>query len=512
MTPLRSFLDRAALVAGRDVRLGTLAARLASVHGEARMVEEAPGVQGGGPPSRGRTLTFTQAAALVDAWAGAVHRQISPGDRVVLVVPNGYDLLLLCLAVSRAGGIPVPVNNRMRDDEIDHVVGDSGATLVVRSGSELDGAAPLGRAVEGAEDDVAAIFYTSGTTGRPKGARLTHRGLLGSVGAAALYPGRVRRDEAVLGLPVAHIMGFSVLLGMASAGIPVYLVPKFSAGEVLDAIESRRATIFIGVPAMYRMLEEAGAAGRDLRSVRVWGSGADVMPRDLARRFQKMGASATLPVVGASVGEAAFVEGYGLVESGGGALVRLSPPGFSLPFGDAMGVSLPGYRTRVVGEDGLDVPPGQVGELWLSGPGVLQGYHGDASATAEAVTSDGWLRTGDLARRGPLGSIVFAGRRKDVVKVGGYSVFAAEVERALEEHPDVLEAAVVALPDDRLGQVVGAAVRLREGSRETPDSLAAWGRETMASYKAPRQIVVVDDLPRTGTQKVQKRELLQLFG
>ena len=501
MTPIRSFLDRAALVAGRDVRLGTLATRLGSVHGSARMVSEAGG----------RTLSFSDAASLVDRWAAGVAARISVGDRVVLVVPNGYDLFLLCLAVSRAGGVPVPVNNRMRDDEIEHVVDDSGASLVVREPSTLEGDGVLGRAVDGDEDDVAAIFYTSGTTGRPKGARLTHRGLLGSVGAAALYPRGLRRDEAVIGLPVAHIMGFTVLLGLASAGLPVYLLPKFSAGEVLDAIETRRASIFIGVPAMYRMLEEAGAASRDLRSVRVWGSGADVMPRDLARRFQKMGASATLPVLGASVGEAAFFEGYGLVESGGGAIVRVAPGGLSLPFADAMGVTLPGYRTRIVGDDGVDVPAGSVGELWLRGPGVLQGYHGDADATASALTSDGWLRTGDLARRGPLGSIVFAGRRKDVVKVGGYSVFAAEVERALEEHPDVLEAAVVGLPDARLGQVPGAAVRLRPGSSATPASLVAWGRESMASYKAPRQVVVVDDLPRTGTQKVQKAELLPLF-
>jgi long-chain acyl-CoA synthetase len=371
MTPLRSFLDRAALVAGRDLRLGTLAARLGSVHGDAPMVSEAG--------DDGLELTFAEGAALVDRWAGGVAAQgVGPGDRVVLAVPNGYSLLLLCLAVSRAGGIPVPVNSRMRDDEIEHVVDDSGARLVLRSATELGGAPPLGRAVDGAEEDVAAIFYTSGTTGRPKGAQLTHRGLLGSVGAAALYPRRLRggKDEAVLGLPVAHIMGFTVLLGMASAGIPVHLLPKFSAGEVLDAIEERRASIFIGVPAMYRMLEEAGAASRDLRSVRVWGAGADVMPRDLARRFQKMGATATLPLLGASVGEALFFEGYGLVESGGGALVRVAPPFLSALGGDAMGVPAPGYRTRVVGDDGRDVPPGGVGELWLKGPGVLQGYHG----------------------------------------------------------------------------------------------------------------------------------------
>jgi acyl-CoA synthetase (AMP-forming)/AMP-acid ligase II len=509
MTFARRFFDRATLLAGRDQRLGVLAERLASVHGSARMVTE-PG-DGRDPSDPGRTLTFEEAAALVDRWAGAVAAKISAGDRVVLAVPNGYSLLLLCLAVSRAGGIPVPVNGRMRDEEIEHVIDDSGASLVVRDESELEGSAPLGTAAAGDDGDVAAIFYTSGTTGKPKGARLTHRGLLGGLGPALLYPRRLRRDEAVLGLPVAHIMGFSVLLGLASAGVPVYLLAKFDATAVLDAIESRRATFFVGVPAMYRMLLEAGAETRDLRSVRVWASGADVMPRDLARRFQKMGASLTLPLIGASVGEAVFAEGYGLVESGGGALVRLSTPGPDLPFADAMGLPLPGYRVRVAGEDGREVAPGAVGELWLHGPGVLDGYHDDPDATAEAVTDDGWLRTGDLARRGPLGSIVFAGRKKDVVKVGGYSVFAAEVQRAMEEHPDVLECAVVGLADERLGEVPVAAVRVRVGSGVTGDDLVAWARGVLASYKAPRRVVVVDDLPRTGTDKVQKRELLKYF-
>lgn len=483
------------------MRLGVLAERLASVHGSARMVTE---------PDGGLEVTFAEASALVDRWAGGVAARIEPGDRVVLAVPNGYALLLLCLAVSRAGGIPVPVNARMRGDEVAHVVEDSGAALVVRDAAELDGASPLAEAVAGDPDDVAAIFYTSGTTGKPKGARLTHRGLIGSLGAGVLYPRAMRRDEAVLGLPVAHIMGFAVLLGMAAAGIPVYLLSKFDAERVLDAIEDRRATVFVGVPAMFRMMLEAGAEDRDLRSIRVWGSGADVMPRDLAKRFQRMGATATLPVLGTSIGEAMFFEGYGLVESGGGALVRISTPGPDL-FGDAMGIPAPGYRVRVAGDDGHEVAPGSVGELWIKGPGVLAGYHDDPEATADAVTDEGWLRTGDLARRGPFGSIVFAGRKKDVVKVGGYSVFSAEVEAVLEQHPDVLEAAVVGLPDETLGEVPAAAVRIRPGATTTGDDLVAWARDALAPYKAPRRIVVLDDLPRTGTQKVQKRELLEYF-
>src|SRR5262249_54999209 len=153
----------------------------------------------------------------------------------------------------------------------------------------------------------------SGTTGSPKGAALTHRALVGQAAGAAMWPTRLHRDEAVIALPVAHIMGFAVLVGLAFAGIPAYLLPKFNPVRVLDAIEQRRATMFVGVPAMYRMLDEAGAEDRDLTSVRVWASGADAMPPELAERFKKMGATITVPLLGA-LGQAAFAEGYGMVE------------------------------------------------------------------------------------------------------------------------------------------------------------------------------------------------------
>jgi acyl-CoA synthetase (AMP-forming)/AMP-acid ligase II len=320
------------------------------------------------------------------------------------------------------------------------------------------------------------------------------------------------RFEAVLSLPVAHIMGFASLLGLACGGVPVHFLPHFNPVHVLDAIEARRASMFIGVPAMYRMLLEAGAEDRDLSCVRVWGSGADSMPSDLAARFKKLGATVTLPVIG-PIGEAAFVEGYGMVELGGGAAAKFSPPGVGFGLGsDSFGFPLPGWSFRVVDpETGERLPAGRSGELQIKGPGITRGYWGDANATADAVTEDGWLRSGDLARLGPFGTVLFEGRAKDVVKVGGYSVYALEVERAVEEHPDVLEAAVVGLPDDHLGQIPGAAVRLRPGAEFDPDALRAFTAERLAEYKVPRRWVAVDELPRTGTKKVKKRELLERF-
>jgi acyl-CoA synthetase (AMP-forming)/AMP-acid ligase II len=428
-----------------------------------------------------------------------------------VATPNGYVMLLLCLAASRAGAVPVPVNAQMRPDEIKHVIEDSAASLVIRTAIEVDGSDPLTVAHKADPGDVAALFYTSGTTGKPKGVELTHRSLVGQVAVAAVMPtGLLMPGGAVLSLPVAHIMGFVSILAMACAGLPVYFIPKFRPDDVLDAIESRRSSIFIGVPAMYRMLLEAGAEKRDLSSIRAWGSGADAMPADLAAKFKGMGATATLPLVG-PVGEALFFEGYGMVESGGGAAVKASPPMLNLGLGESLGFPMPGYKFRVVDDGGEEVGTGQVGELLLKGPGVTKGYWGDTAATEAALTEDGWLRTGDLARKGVLGAVVFAGRKKDVIKHGGYSVYALEVERVLEEHPDVLEAAVLGLPDDRKGEIPVAAVRLKPGATFDEGSLRRWADDRLSDYKVPLRIVAVDELPRTGTNKVQRQELQSLF-
>ena len=358
--------------------------------------------------------------------------------------------------------------------------------------------------------DVAALFYTSGTTGAPKGAELTHRALVGQLTPAAAWPGFLRSDEIVMSLPVAHIMGFVAVLGPALAGIPVYFLDRFSPVRLLEIIEERRASAFIGVPAMYQSMLERGAAERDLRSVRIWISGADVMPAELARSFKSFGATVRVPGLG-PVGEATFAEGYGMVEVGGNVATKISPPLLPVGLGDSLGVSMPGWEMSVVDEEGEPVAAGQVGELRLRGPGVLAGYWGDEGATAATITADGWLRTGDLVRSGPFGTVMFHGRAKALIKSGGYSVYPLEVEADLVEHPDVLEAAVVGLADHTLGEVPVAAVRLRRAARTTPDELVTWAAERMAHYKAPRRVVVVDELPRTGTRKVQRDQLLPLF-
>jgi long-chain acyl-CoA synthetase len=498
---MRSTLERAGFVLRRDHTLGNVMERLATIHRDRHLVTEA---------DHGRDLSYRQAAKRVARWAGGVADLTEPGDVVVVATPNGYEQLLLCLAVSRAGAIPAPLNDAMQAEEIDHVVEDSGAALVLRSAHQVDGREPLRAPVRAAGHDIAALFYTSGTTGKPKGASLTHDALVGSLKGSMAYPSGLRRDEAVVSLPVAHIMGFITLLGLAGAGIATYFLPRFSADRVLDAISERRATVFVGVPAMYRALLAAGAEGRDLRSIRVWGAGADVMPPDLARRFKSFGATAHVPLVG-PVGEAMFAEGYGMVETGGGVAAKLSPPYLPIGLGESLGFPVPGYRMRVVDDEGRDVATGETGELLVKGPGVLRGYWGDDEATAAVLDHDGWLRTGDLARRGPFSSVLFAGRKKDVIKRGGFSVYAVEVEGILEAHPDVVEAAVVAVPDERLGEVPVAAVRLASGATFDPAALEAFAREHLSHYKVPVRYAEVADLPRTGTNKVQRREVAALF-
>lgn len=494
-------LERLKLARGRDLTLGTLMERLAAVHGDRPMVTEA---------DSDFAVTFTEAADLVDRWAAGIAASSEPGAAVVLATPNGYEQFLLTLAAARAGRLPAPVNAQMAQKEIDHVVADAGAELIIRGPGDVDDQHRHGPAVPATPGEVAALFYTSGTTGKPKGAELTHRGLLGAMTLGALAPGLVSRSEVVVGLPVAHIFGFTAVAGAACSGASVHYFSRFNPVKVLDAIESRRASAFVGVPAMYRMLIEAGADDRDLRSIRLWISGADAMPTELSARFKTFGASVTLPLIG-SIGEATFAEGYGMVETGGGVAVRISPPLLPTGLGGSVGLPLPGNSFKVVDEQGSEVSVGATGELWLQGPGILKGYHGAPEATRSALTDDGWLRTGDVVRRGALGMISFEGRKKDVIKRGGYSVYTVEVEQALEEHPDVLEAAVVPIEDARDGEVPGAVVRLRAGIDLDEIGLPEWSKDRLSSYKVPARFLALDEFPRTGTDKVARRQLIERF-
>lgn len=501
-------------------RLGEVSAVAARRHGDRVAFEVLPGQLIGEPDKT--EVTYAEFDSLVEGLAcevasrlGELGEAVAP--RVVVRGSNGIIFLASVLAVARAGAAAVPVNPELTPQELSHVVADSGARVEIAPAETevLEGvdrvearwsltSARTRQWPSPELNDVAAVFYTSGTTGNPKGAMLTHKGLLSDMALAGAYP--FRGDFMVEALPTAHIMGFLVLIGALLAGIHTFAMERFRPVTVLDALESFRASMFVGVPAMYRMLLDAGAAHRDLKSVKVWMSAADVMPRELAREFQRMGSAFSLG--GRPIGEALFVEAYGMVEYSGAATVKFSLP-FWDPFSNSIGIPLPGTSVRIVDEAGQQVRRGEVGEIAIRGGKVLHSYRNRSAETGQVVQS-GWLRTGDLAKRGLL-TDHFAGRSKDVVTSGGYTVYSVEVEERLRDFPGVADAAVVGVADEVLGERVAAAIEAEPGVTIDIEELKGWIDSRVAGYKRPAEYAIVESLPRGSTRKVKKDQVRRLF-
>jgi len=494
------------------VHLGDLSAVLARRHTDRLAVDAGTVLAGfGGGP----TWTFAQLEDTVGRLAAAhVARGVEAGDVVMLVLANRIDVLLHTLALARAGAIPALASARLTAGELASiasatraamVVADPDAAIdrldiavVVTSGAE-DALAPVadGGTLGPAGGDPSAtalLLTTSGTTGTPKAAALTSRGLVSAIGRLALLPvgGRIGlrggRDMILAALPLTHVMGFSLALSALTAGIPLLHRERFRADEALDLIETRQPNVFVGVPTMYADLEAAGAADRDLSSVQLWLSAADVMPPDRARRFQEFGAAAR--VAGRGFGTAAFADVYGMVELSGPAAVRLYPPSpserLALP---PVSVAFPGVELRAVDDEGEPVAWGTVGELEVRGAGVLQHYEGQDDPPAR----DGWFATGDIARVWPGGLFALVGRGRDRLKVSGFSVFPAEIEAELREHPHIREVAVVGVPDDRRGERPVALV-VPDDDFDAAEFLA-WAAERVAGYRRPTDVVTTDALP-----------------
>jgi acyl-CoA synthetase (AMP-forming)/AMP-acid ligase II len=536
--PLRRVLPaslprRVLLALRRDLTVANLTERLASVYKNrvAFRLEEPSAITGT------TELNYEDVDRAVARLATALAREGLPLGELAAVAPsNGVDFLLTFLAVVRAGGVAVPVNPILKSEEVRTLVELADATTVIGDPETFKrsiGARSKYKGVErwlslaphkGAEDvlahakrirepvppmpaapdTVVAVMYTSGTTGRPKGARLTNDGLLSMLSPVALQPTGLPLTirTAVTALPVAHIMGLSSSVAMMLGGITNRMFGRFDAAKILDVLGSEKIDMFVGVPAMYKAMLDAGAEERDLTNVKVWASAADVMPRDLQKKFQKMGRVAG-PV------PALFFEAYGMVELAGAAMAKVVPPVMPLPKGFA-GMPVFPYRVKVVDRNGKELPRGKVGELCVKGPGVLEGYHKDPGATGK-VLQGGWLRTGDLARIGPLGTVFFEGRQKDVIKVGGYSVFPPEIEEEIRKHPKVSDAAVLPIADETKGNVVGAAVVPKKGSSVTPEEMDKWARKELASYRRPKRWLVVKEFPRGSTRKVDKKALAAEF-
>ena len=463
---------------------------------------------------------------------------VRKGDRVGLATFNRVELAFAEFACMKIGAIAVPLNYMLKAKEIDYQMENCGARVLitdhnvfqsniqdrsrvpsvkkwvmVSSREKPPGFHCLGEMMEEASDqlepavlsnpdDVVLIFYTSGTTGVPRGAMLTDRNMMYTVRKYCFLFGILptnRRQLALLIMPVAHTSGHQNLLILLSMAIPMVFISRFDPVDVLTKIEKYRATFFAGIPAMFKMLLQAGAEKYDLTSVQVWGGGADAFPRDLVQRFRNLSKRRRfgIPV------KPMFVHGYGLAETAGH--VCISPP-WGPP---CAGWTVPQIKHRLVDSEGNEVQKGKAGELQIRGPNIMKGYWNDSQKTADAFR-DGWFCTGDIMRMGKWRILEFVEREKDVIKCGGYSIFPSELEHQLSEHAKIDGAVVVGVPHPIKGEMPVAVVKLREGETATEEELQAWSDERIAAYKRPRRYLFVDSIPMTFSLKPLRKDLRQL--
>ena len=343
------------------------------------------------------------------------------------------------------------------------------------------------------DDDTVVLLYTSGTTGQPKGAELTHANLVTNASMSAETLVELTPDDVVMGcLPLFHCFGLTCGLNASVyAGSCLTLIPRFDARKALEVIGRDRVTVFEGVPTMYAgMLHVEDADSFDVSSLRTCISGGSAMPVEVMKNFEK--------AFGCMV-----LEGYGLSETS--PVASFNQPDKERKPG-SIGVPVRGVELKLVDGDGNDVPTGEVGEIAIRGENVMKGYWGRRDATKEAIP-DGWFRSGDMARQDEDGYYFIVDRKKDLIIRGGYNVYPREVEEALYEHQAVAEAAVVGIPHAELGEEVGAAVALKPGQEATEEELREFARERLAAYKYPRQVWIVDELPKGPTGKILRREV-----
>lgn len=481
-----------------------------------------------------RTWSFAELAALVTAWATTVAEATQPGARVAVLSDNRPEMVALLYAVPAGGRVLVPLNSRHAPAELADQLVRSGATLVLGSADllaalhpalhsavptiDLDdvpnirdvhlGGRETGTGEDVAGEDVAWIIFTSGTTGRPKGALLTHASLLAAVRATAA--GRPLADDEVYlyPFPLFHVSAYNVLHAHAR-GRPVVLLARFVAAEVLTVAERHRVTAMSLAPTMVRLLldETGGRSDPRLATLRTVAYGAAPMPATL------------LAEANAALG-CGFAQGYGMTELSGNA-VFLSPEDHRAALagddrlGRAAGRAAPGVEVRTVDERGEAVPVGEPGEIVVRAGQVCAGYLDDPAATAEAIR-DGWLHTGDVGVLDDDGLLTIVDRAKDVVVTGGENVASREVEDVALMHPAVAQVAIIGLPDDRWGEavtavVVPAADATADDLAGLTESLRAHVGARLAGYKKPRRVVLVDVLPVNAGGKVDKRALRDRF-
>ncbi|MEU5536098.1 long-chain fatty acid--CoA ligase [Streptomyces sp. NPDC020362] len=467
-------------------------------------------------------LSFEEVWRRARAQAGALTALgVRPGDRVALMAPNTAAFPIAYYAIAAAGAVVVPVHLLLSAPEVEHVLQDSGATLLlvhpaqagtgraaadalgvraVTLGEESDrlaaDAEPLPSYVTRAADDPAVVFYTSGTTGVPKGAVLTHFNLVMNATVNAFDANDIRADDIALGaLPLFHAFGQTVSLNSTwRAGATLVLLPRFDAARAIELMAEEKVNTFHGVPTMFVALAAAAADAGTLPELRVCISGGASLPVAVLERFE------------AAFG-ARIHEGYGLSETSPTATVN--QPVFGTRAGTIghplWGVDVEIARAEVEGRVEL-LPPGELGEVVIRGHNVFSGYLGRPEATAEAVV-DGWFRTGDLGTKDEEGFLRIVDRKKDVIIRGGYNVYPREVEEVLMRHPGVAQVAVIGLPDELHGEEVCAVVVPAQGTAPDAAGITEWSKEHLGRHKYPRRVEFAAALPLGPSMKVLKREL-----
>ncbi len=443
---------------------------------------------------------------------------VGPGDRVGLMLPNVPYFALCYYGALRLGAIVVPMNVLLKGREVGYHLRDSGAKALfawhdfgeaARTGAgeagtevvlvapgefeqQVVAAEPIHEVAERDGGDTAVILYTSGTTGPPKGAELTHDNLRRNADIArGLFD--IGPGDVVLGaLPLFHSFGQTCALNACVAGGALLtLLPRFDATKALEILQRDAVTVFEGVPTIYAALLNHPERERyDVSALKVCASGGAALPVEVLRGFDE--------AFGCKV-----LEGYGLSETS--PVASFNHPDRERKPG-SIGTPIEGVEMKVVDDDDHDLPPGEVGEIVIRGHNVMKGYWQRPDATAE-VMRGGWFHTGDMARVDEDGYFFIVDRKKDLIIRGGYNVYPREVEEVLYEHPAVREAAVVGIPHPQLGEEVGAAVALKEGAQVTAEQLREYVREQVAAYKYPREIWFVDELPKGPTGKILKREI-----
>ena len=460
----------------------------------------------------GTTLSYGALDRMSRGCLAALReRGISPGDRVAVQAPTSAALLSAIVAHLRGGIVHVPINTRYRDDEVAHILEDSGAKLVLvdEEAAATRVAASLGietspitalpeagsrEADAWSMDAPAMLIYTSGTTGRSKGVALSLGALSANVGATTRHWRWTKDDHLALALPLFHVHGLGLgVLGTLLNQMRASVFPRFEAKHIVDAIASG-ASIFMGVPTMYARLIahlEAQEESREhLAKARLFTSGSAALPQSAHEAFERLTGQRIL-------------ERYGMSETG----FTLSNPYEQERRAGSVGMAVPGYEVRVVNEAGETCEVGEAGEIWVKGDGLMLGYWNQPEVSAQAFT-EGWFRSGDVAKVDAQGYHHILGRRSaDIIKSGGFKISALEIEDVLLRDPRVAEVAVVGLPDPEWGERIVAALVLCDGAELDPEGLSALAKAHLANFKCPRAYYALASLPRNALGKLQKHRL-----